>query len=287
MAKIQDVVSELRLMYPTLEILIWQKNNKSQLIVNEKTIFKFEVDFMEKYLERFGDDGLREIIKIWAEYIHIRYIKRLNRFKKANGRPGLAFSESQIRFAILNTKSNSGAARFLHVAYQTYKKYSEMYGLFEQNKNRAGKGIIKGGRRKKIPWKDIFNNSHPNYDLRNLKRRLIEELVIEEKCEICGYNERRSFDNKMSVVLEFKDGNHRNMSRENMRLLCYNCKFNTGKRLTKKILEELKQTFDSHKIKEQKEKDDEIWNKINPKQEHKNIIIQTNINDSVWDKFNK
>lgn len=289
MATIREVISELRLLYPDLEILVWEKNNKSQLIVNEKTIFKFEPDFMEKYLKRFGEDALKETIKIWAEYIEIRYIKRLKRFKKENGRPALGFSESQIKFAISNTKSNSAASRFLNVSYNTFSKYARIHGMFEVNKNQSGKGILKGGRRSKVPWTEIFDNKHPNYDLPNLKRRLIAELIIEEKCEVCGYNTRRDFDDKMSIVLDFKDGNVQNMSRDNMRLLCYNCKYNTGKRLGKRVLGELKQVFDSHKAEEQREKDSELWDEMNPPSNTQDepVIIQTNTDDEVWNKFNK
>ena len=290
MVRIQKVVSELRLLYPDLEILVWQKNNKSQLIVNERTIFKFEHDFMEKYLERFGDEAVRETIKMWAEYIHIRYIKRLKRFRKENGRPALGFSESQIKFAIANTKSNSAAARFLNVSYNTFKKYALVYNLFEKNLNQGGKGILKGGKRIKVPWQELFDNKHPNYDLLNLKRRLIGELIIEEKCEVCGYNTRRDFDNKMSIVLDFKDGNIKNMSRENLRFLCYNCKFNTGKNLGKKVLDELKRVVDSHKIEREKEENAKLWNEINPETEQVDdtVIIQTNRDETdAWDKFNE
>lgn len=289
MVRIQKVVAELRLLYPDLEILVWQKNNKSQLIVNERTIFKFEHDFMEKYLERFGDEAVRETIKMWAEYIEIRYIKRLKRFRKENGRPALGFSESQIKFAIANTKSNSAAARFLNVSYNTFRKYARIYNLFEENLNQAGKGIAKGGRRTKVPWQEIFDNKHPNYDVANLKRRLITELVIEEKCETCGYNTRRDFDNKMSIVLDFKDGNVQNMSRENLRLLCYNCKYNTGKRLGINVLNELKKVVDSHKEEEEKVKNNTLWNEINPETEQTDdsVIIQTNRDETdAWDKFN-
>jgi len=290
MSKVQEVVSELRKVYPDLEILVWQKNDKAQLLVNERIIFKFEIDFMEKHLQRFGEDALKETVKIWAEYIHLRYIKRLKRFKKESGRPSLGLSESQIKFASANTKSNNAAAKFLNVSFNTYRKYASMYNLFESHKNQAGKGVQKGGRRKKVPWEDIFANKHPNYDLYYLKKRLIEELIIEEKCEVCGYNTRRDFDAKICVVLDFKDGNKKNMTRDNMRFICYNCKFNTGTRMSQKVIKELKELHNSHKNEEEKEKIDKIWNKLNPDPEqNEDVIIQTNKDDidDVWSKFNQ
>jgi len=291
MSKIQEIVSELRLLYPDLEIIVWQKDAKAKLLVNERVIFKFEPDFMEKHLQRFGDDALKETIKIWAEYIHLRYIKRLKRFRKESGRPALALTESQIRFARSNTKSNNAAAKFLHVSFNTYRKYASMYNIFESYKNQSGKGILKGGRRTKVPWQELFDNKHPNYDLTGLKRRLSEECIIEEKCEICGYSTRRDFDGKICLVLDFKDGNNKNMSRENMRFICYNCKFNTGTRLSSKVTAELKEAYDSHKNEEEKQKTGELWDKLNPEPEKKdeNVIIQTNKNevDDIWKKFNQ
>ena len=286
MSKVQEVVSELRKIYPDLEIIVWQKNEKAQLLVGDRVIFKFEPDFMEKHLQKFGEEALKETVKIWAEYIHLRYIKRLKRFKKELGRPALALSESQIKFAMENTKSNNAASKFLNVSFNTYRKYARVHGLYEEHKNQAGKGVLKGGRRAKVTWQDIFDCKHPNYNLMYLKHRLIEELIIEEKCEVCGYDTRRSFDGKMCVVLDFKDGDKKNMSRNNMRFLCYNCKYNTGTRMSNATLKELKQLHDSHKEEEEKEKTDKIWNELNPETE-KSVIIQTNVDDDVWEKFNQ
>ena len=52
-------------------------------------------------------------------------------------------SKEQVVAAQGMTKSNMAAARYLHVSYQHYKKYAIMYGLFEEHKNQAGKGIPK------------------------------------------------------------------------------------------------------------------------------------------------
>ena len=61
------------------------------------------------------------------------------------GRSALNLSESEIRYAIENTKSNSEAARFLKVSFTTYKKYAKQYTdtksgktLWELHKNQSG-----------------------------------------------------------------------------------------------------------------------------------------------------
>ena len=244
---------------------------------------------IDDVVENARTAGLQAIINSALESKHYEYAKYLEKKNPHFVYTTLGFSASQIKFAINNTKSNSAASRFLNVSYATFKKYALIHGMFAINKNQGGKGILKGGRRAKVPWQEIFDNKHPNYDLPNLKRRLVAELIIEEKCEVCGYNERRDFDNKIAIVLDFKDGDVQNMSRENMRFLCYNCKYNTGKRLGKRVLGELKQVFDSHKAQEQKEKDDKLWKEMNPESEKQDesVIIQTNVDDDVWNKFNE
>ena len=43
------------------------------------------------------------------------------------GRSALNIGESEIRYAMENTKSNAEAARFMKVSFTTYKKYAKMY----------------------------------------------------------------------------------------------------------------------------------------------------------------
>ncbi len=292
MSKIQEVILELRKLYPNLEIIAWIKDNRGALIVNSKKIFRFEPDYIEKQLNKFKQDGFNETVKIWAEYIETRYIQRINRFdKKPNGRPGLGLTASQIKFAMNNTKSNLGAARFLHISYNTYAKYAKMYGLFEQHKNQSGTGVPKGGDVKKVPFEEIFANKHPNYNLYNLKKRLINEMILEEKCEVCGYNERRAFDGKVGLLLDFKDGNQKNRSRNNMRLICFNCGFNIKGKLSQPTLKQIDKEYNENILKDEENKISEIWQELNPKKEEKYEppIVQTNTDviEDIWKKFNR
>ena len=43
------------------------------------------------------------------------------------GRQPMNISETEIRYAMSNTKTCSGAARFLRVSYDTFKKYATLY----------------------------------------------------------------------------------------------------------------------------------------------------------------
>ena len=60
------------------------------------------------------------------------------------GRTALNVPESDIRYAMENTKSNAAAARFLKISFTSYKKYARMYTdrdtgktLYELHKNLA------------------------------------------------------------------------------------------------------------------------------------------------------
>mgnify|MGYP000660254032 FL=1 len=133
------------------------------------------------------------------------------------------------------TRSNMAAARYLHVSYNHYKKYAKMYKnddgvtLLEAHMNQAGEGIPKfalaGG--KEIPLMDLLEGKVPieHFDPRKIKARLLSEAKLVEVCDRCGFAERRVTDQKIPVILNFKDGNKKNWHLENLEFLCYNCSF--------------------------------------------------------------
>ena len=57
-----------------------------------------------------------------------------NRPKKKNPFRSKPIPKSRIEWAIRSTMSIKAAARYLGIAYNTFKKYAIMYDLFEQNK---------------------------------------------------------------------------------------------------------------------------------------------------------
>jgi len=70
------------------------------------------------------------------------------------GKTALDIPESEIRYAMENTKSNAEAARFLKISFTTYKKYARLYTdrdtgktLYELHKNQFGVGITKDVKR--------------------------------------------------------------------------------------------------------------------------------------------
>ena len=69
-------------------------------------------------------------------------------FKPGEGRPPMNISESEIRYAMENTKSCASAARFLKVSYESFRKYAKLYidsesgkSLFELHTKKNPKSI--------------------------------------------------------------------------------------------------------------------------------------------------
>lgn len=155
-------------------------------------------------------------------------------FAKGEGREPLNLTEAQVKYAMEHTKSNLEASRFLHVSYPTYKKYAKLYvdsetgkSLFELHKNQAGVGTRKAYniQKGKYALVDVLAGKYPDYPVNNLKNRLIRNLVFEEKCNCCGYQERRKTDFLIPLLLDHIDGDRTNHLKENLQLLCYNCYF--------------------------------------------------------------
>jgi len=157
-------------------------------------------------------------------------------------------SKEMIVAAQAKTKSNMAAARYLHVSYTHYKRYAQMYKVFEDHKNQSGKGIPKflKGTSKEPALLDIIEGriSAASFSPAKIKYRLIEEGYLLEECSMCGFKERRVLDYKMPLLLHFKDNNKSNDNSDNIELLCYNHYFLTvGEIFTDKDVKQI----ESHK----------------------------------------
>lgn len=148
-----------------------------------------------------------------------------NRLKRGLGAKPLL--ESEIKDIQKKARSAAEAARLLGVSYNTYKKYAESYGIFEDLKNPSGIGITKGANLKitVLSLDEILAGKHPDYATWKLKRRLLYNGYIEEKCNNCGFCEKRITDSRVPLVLDYIDGNKTNHRYENLRMLCFNCSF--------------------------------------------------------------
>lgn len=146
------------------------------------------------------------------------------------------FLKSDIERAMRMTKSNRAGARFLNCSYIHYKKWAKNFRvddndpnsptLFDSHKNQAGKGIAKflSNKGKEPALMDIIEGRVPidSYTPEKLKNRLIQESYLQECCSKCGFGERRVLDYKVPLILNFKDGNKKNWTLDNLELMCYN-----------------------------------------------------------------
>jgi hypothetical protein len=55
---------------------------------------------------------------------------------------------------------------------------------------------------------------------------MVARHMLDEKCAVCGFSERRITDNKTPLMLTFKN-QIGDFTRDNLHLLCYNCMFLT------------------------------------------------------------
>ena len=161
-------------------------------------------------------------------------IKNPEKLKGVWGRPAEYFLESDIREAMAQTLSNSQASKYLGVSYPTYRKYAKMYNdektgktLFEMHKS-TGKGIKRFVSRNHVAQveKVLSGEMPPPKTYRNRMKfikNLLRTMMFEEKCSICGWNDKRPVDMTVPLLLEFKDGNMLNYSKDNLQLICPNC----------------------------------------------------------------
>ena len=142
------------------------------------------------------------------------------------------FLKDDIERAMRMTKSNRAAARYLNCSYIHYKKYAKNFTdengilLFDKHKNQSGKGISKflSNKGKEPALMDVIEGRVPidSYTPEKLKNRLIQESYLQECCSKCGFAERRVLDYKVPLILNFKDGNKKNWTLDNLELMCYN-----------------------------------------------------------------
>lgn len=76
----------------------------------------------------------------------------------------------------------------------------------------------------RIKTQDILDGKYPDYNTYKLKRRLIQEGYKEDKCELCGWAQKRNPNDEFTPCeLHHKDGNSHNHSLDNLIILCPNC----------------------------------------------------------------
>ena len=138
--------------------------------------------------------------------------------------------KNRIVWAIENTNSMKEAARELHIAFNTLKKYAKMYDIWAPNQGDKGNTKPKVDKLWNIQVHDIFAGEYPDYPHWKLQKKLLHEGYLEQKCSSCGYDKCRDSDLSSPLLIHFINKDSTDMSLSNLELLCYNCYFikNTG-----------------------------------------------------------
>lgn len=83
-----------------------------------------------------------------------------------------------------NAETAADAARQLNMHFNTFKRYAKKFGCYRTNQSH--KGMKLGSRKDRINTNDILAGKYPNYNTYKLKKRLINEGIKNDACELCG-----------------------------------------------------------------------------------------------------
>lgn len=120
--------------------------------------------------------------------------------------------------------------------FKTIHKYIEEYGIDTNHFNEHEEKIIKlkeRFERNKKPLSELLIENS-NYNRGSLKKRLINENLLEYKCRKCD-NIGEWMGEKLVLQLEHKNGVHNDNRLENLEFLCPNCHTQTKTYAGKKV----------------------------------------------------
>ena len=124
-------------------------------------------------------------------------------------------------------------AKYLGCSTSTFKKYALLYGIYKPSlPTQTGGHHQFDPERGKFPLARILAGEFRNtkaVSVWMVKDKLLRSGKLPPKCNICGYDKRRIVDNKIALLIDFKDGDKRNFAFENLQLLCLNCTFECGR----------------------------------------------------------
>jgi hypothetical protein len=122
-------------------------------------------------------------------------------------------------------------ARQLGCKIDTLDSYLKKWGI-EYKGNKGAKGYKTDNKRKSA----LDYIKKPFLKTSLLRKKLIEDGLKEERCEICGLD--MWLDQKITLELHHVDGNRYNNKLDNLQILCPNCHSMTPNHSMRKIYTE-------------------------------------------------
>jgi len=163
------------------------------------------------------------------------------------------YNEIKFKKVVGESKSYTDVARRLGITTHcgnrnTIKKYIEKYNIDISHFNFgiSGNRFVSG----KFDLSDILVENSTYNHTTNLKERLYKEELKQKICEKCGQGEVWNGE-KISLILDHKNGHHNDNRLENLRIVCPNCAatFNTngGKNIGKQYFDKIKEIKEKNK----------------------------------------
>jgi len=160
----------------------------------------------------------------------------------------LKYQKDNLTEIVKNSKSISDVINKLGLRnaggnFKTIKNYIEIYKIdtthFETDELRIVK-LKELSKENKIDLTLVLVENS-TYSRTSLKKRLVEENILEYKCEKCS-NKGEWLGEKITLQLDHKNGIFNDNRIENLRFLCPNCHSQTDTFAGKKMKKEKKQT---------------------------------------------
>ena len=138
--------------------------------------------------------------------------------------PARNLTPQNIKWAIESTQSMRQAADYLNVSYNSFRKYAEMYELWNPRKSSKGIRRSHSGRLTHDIGK-ILRGEHPSpYRESTLLMKGIREGYFNACCSNCNADYTHIHGKKLPpLIIDFLDTNPQNTKQENIRVLCFNC----------------------------------------------------------------
>lgn len=181
----------------------------------------------KEILEKLIDEKLsikKIALKLNVSYSSVRYYVKKYNLKVYGYKPFNRWDEESLRNAIKDSKCKSDILRNLGVStksgnFQTLKRYVKKYNI-----DLSGLTYdFKRGHK----WKQKYTNEdifceHSNMSKVHLKKRIINENLLEYKCQECGLT--NEWNGKQIILqLDHINGVNDDNRIENLRFLCPNC----------------------------------------------------------------